>query len=85
MAKRGNYIGLCVFHYLSNLSLEVKHVIMYSDCSPDQNKNSLFMVMCLIFLDKNKNIEVIDHKLMVSGHSRMECDSDHADIEESKK
>lgn len=44
------------------------------------------MAMCLIFLEQeNTNIEVTDHKFMVSGHSRMECDSDHARIEKSKK
>lgn len=87
MAKRGgNDIGSCVFHFLSNLPPEIKHVIMYSDCCPGQNKNSIFMAMRLIFLEQeNTNIEVIDHKFMVSGHSRMECDSDHARIEKSKK
>lgn len=87
IAKRGgNDIGSCVFNFLSNLTPEIKHVIMYSDCCPGQNKNSLFMAMCLIFLEQgNTNIEIIDHKFMVSGHSRMECDSDHARIEKSKK
>lgn len=86
VAKRGgNDIGSCIFHYLSNLPSEIKHVIMYSDCCPGQNKNSLFMAMCLIFLEQQQNIDIIDHKFMVSGHSRMECDSDHARIEKSKK
>lgn len=87
IAKRGgNDISSCIFNFLSNLPPEIKHVIMYSDCCPGKNKNSLFMAMCLIFLEQgNTTIETIDHKFMVSGHSRMECDSDHARIEKSKK
>lgn len=87
IAKRGgNDIGSCIFHYLSNLPPEVKHVVMYSDCCPGQNKNSIFIAMCLAFLEQETtNIEIIDHKFMVSGHSRMECDADHARIEKAKK
>lgn len=59
---------------------------MYSDCCPGQNKNSIIMAMSLFFfLDQQETIEIIDHKFMVPGHSRMECDSDHAKIEKARK
>lgn len=84
LAKRGaNEIGSCV--YLSNLPKNITHVTMYSDCCPGQNKNSILMAMCLFFLDQQETIEIIDHKFMVPGHSRMECDSDHAKIEKARK
>ncbi|XP_027850398.2 uncharacterized protein LOC114129769 [Aphis gossypii] len=86
IAKRGaNDIGSCVFHYLSNLPPNISHVIMYSDCCPGQNKNTIFMAMCLAFLEQQDKIQIIDHKFMVPGHTRMECDSDHARIEKAKK
>lgn len=50
---------------------------MYSDNCGGQNKNSIFMAMCLAFLEQQDTIQIIDHKFMISGHTRMECDSDH--------
>jgi len=78
IAKRGaNDIGSCVFHYLTNLPPNTSHVVMYSDCCPGQNKNSIFMAMCSAFLEQQDNILIIDHKFMVPGHTRMACDSDN--------
>lgn len=58
---------------------------MYSDCCSGQNKNSIFMAMCLWYLEQDNSIKIIDHKFMVPGHTRMECDSDHARIEKARK
>lgn len=86
IAKRGaNDIASCVFHYLENLPSNITHVIMYSDNCAGQNKNSFFMAMCLAFLEQNSSIQTIDHKFMISRHTRMECDSDHGRIEKAKK
>lgn len=86
IAKRGaNDIGSCVFDFLKELSPDIKHVIMYSDCCSGQNKNSILIAMCLWFLENQESINVIDHKFLVPGHTRMECDSDHAKIEKARK
>jgi len=86
LAKRGaNDIGSSLYHYFNNLPSTVSHVTMYSDCCPGQNKNGIIMAMCLYFLERQENVKIIDHKFMVPGHSRMECDSDHAKIEKAKK
>ncbi|KAE9523033.1 hypothetical protein AGLY_016664 [Aphis glycines] len=53
---------------------------MYSDNCGGQNKNSTFMA----FLEQD-TIQIIDHKFMISGHTRMECNSDHGRIEKAKK
>jgi len=58
---------------------------MYSDCCSGQNKNSILIAMCLWFLENQESINVIDHKFLVPGHTRMECDSDHAKIEKARK
>lgn len=36
-------------------------------------------------IDKNPNNREIHHKILVSGHTHMECDADHAAIEREKK
>lgn len=86
IAKRGaNDIGYCIFHYLASLPSNITHVVMYSDNCAGQNKNSIFMAMCLAFLEQQDTIQIIDHKFMISGYTRMECDSDHGRIEKAKK
>ncbi|CAI6375742.1 unnamed protein product [Macrosiphum euphorbiae] len=83
IAKRGgNDIGSCVFNYLKCLLTEINHVVMYSDCGSGQNKNSIMMAMVLWFMEHQDIVTIIDHKFLVRGHTRMECDSDdHARIE----
>lgn len=86
MAKRGaNEIASCVYNYLMNLPAQITHVCLYSDSCPGQNKNSIFLAMCLYVLKKSPSLEVLEHKFLVPGHTRMECDSDHAQIEKKKK
>lgn len=86
IAKRGaNEIGSCLFHYLNNLPKNITNVIMYSDCCPGQNRNSIMIAMCLYFLNQQDTIKIIDHKFMVPSHTRMECDGDHGKIEKAKK
>jgi hypothetical protein len=76
VAKRGaNEMDSCVFKAVENLPQNIKHVILYSDTCPGQNKNSPFLAMCVSIV-KNTHVEIVDHKFMVPGHSRMECDSD---------
>lgn len=85
-SKRGaNEIGSNIFHYLINLPSEITHVILYSDYCPGQNKNSIFLAMCIFALYHSNSIQVLEHKFLVPGHTRMECDSDHAQIEKKKK
>lgn len=86
IAKRGaNEIGSSLFNYLKSLPSSISHVIMYSDCCPGQNKNSIIIAMLIYFLEQQDNIRTIDHKFIVPGHTRMECDSDHARIEKARK
>jgi hypothetical protein len=68
LAKRvANDIGSCVYNYLSNLSKNITHVTMYSDCCPGQNINSILMAMCLFFLDQQETIQIIDYNSQVYG------------------
>lgn len=83
--RGGNQIATCLFLELINLPPDIKRVILYSDTCGGQNKNSHVAAMFLTVMQRNKFLETIDHKFMVSGHSHMECDVDHALIEKQKK
>uniref|UniRef100_A0A1B6ERS8 Uncharacterized protein n=1 Tax=Cuerna arida TaxID=1464854 RepID=A0A1B6ERS8_9HEMI len=41
--------------------------------------------MFMFALSQKENLKVIDQKFLLPGHTRLECDSDHARIERSKK
>lgn len=83
--RGGNQIATCLFKYMASLPQEVKRIILYSDTCGGQNKNSHVCAMFLTAIQINPNLEIIDHKFMVSGHSHMECDVDHSMIEKQKK
>lgn len=82
IAKRGgNDIGSCMYQYLTkDINTHVKHVIMYSDSCGGQNENCYISAMCIPAL-QNSNIELIDHKFLLPGHTHMECNTDHSLIE----
>lgn len=50
-----------------------------------QNKNSHVATMFMAVLTEKPTLESIDHKFLISGHTHMECDVDHATIEKAKK
>lgn len=84
-SNRGaNEIGSNIFNYLLNLPSEITHVILYSDSCPGQNKNSIFLAMRMFLLQHSSSIQVLEHKFLVPGHTRMEYDSDHAQIEKKE-
>jgi len=55
-----------------------------SDSCPGQNKNSILLATCLYVLKKSPSLDVLEHTFLVPKHTRMECDSDHAQIEKKK-
>ncbi|KAJ8877891.1 hypothetical protein PR048_022350 [Dryococelus australis] len=67
-----------------NLTVHNMKANQATDSCPGQNKNTPFLAMYLYFVQEKK-IDILYHKFMVPGHSRMKCDSDHAVIEEAKK
>lgn len=82
--RGANQIASCLFHFISNLPPEIKEITFYSDTCGGQNKNShvVAMFLCLTKLRPDLKIE---HKFLVPGHTHMECDTVHAQIERKKK
>lgn len=84
-ARGANEIGSAVYDFVLSLPDTVEHLVLYSDSCPGQNKNSIISAMFMSALQKKKSIKIIDHKFLHPGHTRNECDSDHAIIERAKK
>lgn len=75
-------ISTALISYLRSNSDGINHVITYSDNCPGQNKN-IKMVLSLMRFISNPlcNIETIDMKFLVSGHTFLASDRDFALIE----
>jgi len=82
-----NEIASCLFkHLINNTPNNVTEVTFYSDTCGGQNKNSHVLAMFLKIIHMLPNVNIINHKLLVPGHTHMECDVvDHSLIEKQKK
>lgn len=69
----------------SSIFENTKNVLFYSDACFGLNKNSYVAAMFLLCVQELKNIECIDYKFLLPGHTHMACDIDHAIIGKQKK
>lgn len=84
-ASRGSQeIGSCIRKHILSHANTAKHIIAYSDACGGQNRN---FNQCLFWLKliADTNLEIIDHKFMVSGHSFLPNDRDFGQIEQYAK
>lgn len=77
-------IASCLFKFIKTLPQSVKHLILYSDNCGGQNK-SHYIAKFWHYVVRKTQIETIDQKFLVVGHSFMECDQDFGIIEKAKK
>lgn len=75
--RGSDQIASCILKKLLQLPTNIQQVITYSDTCGGQNRNINMAVMFMYALAKNNNLEVIDQKFLLPGHTRLECDSDH--------
>jgi hypothetical protein len=85
--ERGaDQIATCLYiHVKENITLNVTHIIIWSDQCSGQNKNSHNSAMQMFLLKEHPTLKIVDHKYLVSGHTHLECDIDHSTIEKKKK
>ncbi len=85
--QRGsNEIATCVSKFiLSTLPKETKHLRLYSDSCPGQNKNAIMACMLQYSLSKHDGLETIQMNFLEPGHTHMECDSMHSAIEKASE
>lgn len=83
--KGSNEIGTCIYYYVNNyLCPEIKHLAIFSDTCSGQNRNQLIAVL-LLWAVQHSHVNVIEQKLLESGHTYMEEDSMHSPIEYARK
>ncbi|KAK3916904.1 Signal recognition particle receptor subunit alpha-like protein, partial [Frankliniella fusca] len=83
--RGANQVGSALYRFIINLPDEVEHLILWSDTCGGQNKNEVINTALMTALNQKKTLKTIDQKFLVPGHTHLECDSDHAVIEERKK
>ncbi|KAJ4429628.1 hypothetical protein ANN_21829 [Periplaneta americana] len=77
-------IASCIRSHLKMNASSHNHIILYSDACSGQNRN-IKMALTLLKLvnDTEMQVEIIDHKFMVSGHSFLPNDADFGLIEKA--
>lgn len=81
--RGANEMASCFFKWLETVPLSptVKKLVIWSDNCPSQNRNG-GMVMCYLqILKKFPQLQVIEHKFLLRGHTHLEADSAHSLIE----
>ncbi|CAK9832620.1 hypothetical protein ANTRET_LOCUS9415, partial [Anthophora retusa] len=82
-ASRGSQeIAYCCLRHLQNVTTQ-SHVIAYNDMCTEKNRNLQMALLRLrVVQSLENNIEVIDHKFLLSGHSYRPNDADFGIIME---
>lgn len=84
LANRGsNEVASCLWHFLQAEKIN-KEVVFFSDTCGGQNRNANVAAFCLHAV-KYLDIPVINQMFFEPGHSQMEVDNIHAQIEKKKK
>ncbi|CAG5053635.1 unnamed protein product [Parnassius apollo] len=84
--KGSSEVGTILAHYLTNCIPEnVTEVSLFSDTCGGQNRNQFIAALLLRVINQSKQLQIIEHKFLESGHSYMEADSMHSSIEYAKK
>lgn len=83
--RGSDQIASCIYKKIMSLPDTVKHITTYSDTCGGQNRNINVAAMFLYTINNKPSVDIIDQKFLLPGHTRLECDSDHARIERSKK
>nr|XP_012148112.1 PREDICTED: uncharacterized protein LOC105663491 [Megachile rotundata] len=82
IASRGSQeVASCCLRHLENVTTQ-SHVIAYSDMCTGQNRNLQMALMWLkVVQSLENNINIVDHKFLLSGHSYLPNDADFGIIE----
>ena len=74
-------IASCILKHIQDITTQ-KHVMAYSDACTGQNRNiNIALIWLKIVQPSDNNVETVDHKFMVSGHSFLPNDRDFGLIE----
>lgn len=83
--KRGSSeIGTALLNWIQTLPKHVKEISVFSDTCGGQNRNQHVAALFLHIIE-NFDFNLIEHKFMEKGHSKLEADSMHSAIEYAQK
>lgn len=75
--RGANKIASCLSKHLNNKDSQVSQITLYSDTCEGQKKNTRLVAMFMSILKNHPVLQTIKHhKLLLAGHTGMECDSD---------
>lgn len=85
--RGGNEMASCFFKWASNnlINSGTKEVTIWSDNCTGQNRNMIMVMLYFWLVHYIPDLEVINHKFLLRGHTHMEVDSEHSIIERAKK
>ncbi|KAB0790124.1 hypothetical protein PPYR_15557 [Photinus pyralis] len=83
--RGSNEIATCLNKFIHSISNTVRHLVLYSDCCPGQNRNAVVACMLQQAVCLVPHLKIIDLKFLEPGHTHMECDSMHAAIERASE
>lgn len=83
-SRGGQEIASCLIKYFqTHLPKSAKHVILYSDSCGGQNRN-IKMTLMLKYFMASSDLDLIEQKFFLSGHSYNSCDRSFGLVEKNK-
>ncbi|KAK3917941.1 STAM-binding protein-like A [Frankliniella fusca] len=83
--RGANEIASCIYyHCLDVIPDTVKKIVLFSDSTTGQNRNSILAAMFLLLVQIHASIQTVEHVFLEVGHTRMEVDCKHSIIERKK-
>lgn len=73
--KGSSEIVTCLLKYIGSLNPAVDHLVLYAATCGGQNRNQSVLPSLFYTVNTAPNLDIIDLKLMESGHSYLEADS----------
>lgn len=86
--RGGNEIASCLIRWakenFENL-LPVRELTLWSDNCTGQNRNLMIVMSYMWIMHKYPQLKIINHKFLLKGHTHVEVDQIHSQIEKRKK
>jgi len=80
--RGANEISSCLFAHILQLPTNIRHLTLASDSCSGQNRNSIAMLHTVLQI--HPTLLSVEHFFLETGHTRLDCDSKHAQIEKAK-
>lgn len=83
--RGGSEMASCFFAWASEELTNTKNLTVWTDNCSGQNRNLNMIFMYIWLMEKSPNLDIINHKFLLAGHTHMEVDGKHSIIERAKK